>query len=88
MQIYLETVIGREDYAKEVKLYGLGPRLLNRYRDIFRRLYKEDRALTIRRDAWGFGLGLINTLVNLKLGLPSAAGNNSMEIVNDVAIGH
>ncbi|MFL5817967.1 MAG: hypothetical protein ACJ76L_10240 [Conexibacter sp.] len=36
----------------------------------------------------GFGLGLINTLVNLKLGLPSAAGNNSMEIVNDVAIGH
>ncbi len=62
MQIYLETVIGREDYAKEVKLYGLGPRLLDRYRDIFRRLYQEDRALTIRRDAWGFGLGLIATL--------------------------
>jgi ATP-binding cassette subfamily B protein len=62
MQIYLETVIGREDYAKEVKLYGLGPRLLRRYRDIFQRLYKEDRALTIRRDAWGFGLGLIGTL--------------------------
>jgi ATP-binding cassette subfamily B protein len=61
MQIYLETVIAREDYAKEVKLYGLGPRLLERYRDIFRRLYAEDRALTIRRDAWGFGLGLIGT---------------------------
>ncbi|HET9388238.1 MAG TPA: ABC transporter ATP-binding protein [Steroidobacteraceae bacterium] len=62
MQIYLETVIAREDYAKEVKLYGLGPRLLERYRDIFRRLYSEDRALTIRRDAWGFGLGLVATL--------------------------
>jgi ATP-binding cassette subfamily B protein len=62
MQIYLETVLGREDYAKEVKLYGLGPRLLDRYRDIFHRLYKEDRALTIRRDAWGFGLGLVGTL--------------------------
>jgi ATP-binding cassette subfamily B protein len=62
MQIYLETVLAREDHAKEVKLYGLGPRLLERYRDIFRRLYKEDRALTIRRDAWGFGLGLIATL--------------------------
>jgi ATP-binding cassette subfamily B protein len=61
MQIYLETVLAREDHAKEVKLYGLGPRLLERYRDIFRRLYKEDRALTIRRDAWGFGLGLIGT---------------------------
>src|SRR3984893_18003897 len=34
MQIYLETVIAREDYAKEVKLYGLGPRLLDRYRDM------------------------------------------------------
>jgi ATP-binding cassette, subfamily B, bacterial len=62
MQIYLETVLAREDHAKEVKLYGLGPRLLERYRDIFRRLYKEDRALTIRRDLWGFGLGLIGTV--------------------------
>src|SRR5580658_4024917 len=32
MQIYLETVIAREDHAKEVMLYGLGPRLLERYR--------------------------------------------------------
>jgi hypothetical protein len=35
----------------------------------------------------GLGLGLINSLVNLRLRLPSAAGNNSMEIVNDVALG-
>jgi hypothetical protein len=35
----------------------------------------------------GLGLGLINTLVNLKLGLPSASGNNSIEVVNDVAVG-
>jgi ATP-binding cassette, subfamily B, bacterial len=61
MQLYLETVIAREDHAKEVMLYGLGPRLLERYRDIFRRLYAEDRALTLRRDAWGFVLGLIGT---------------------------
>lgn len=62
MQLYLETVLAREDHAKEVKLYGLGPRLLDRYRDIFARLYREDRALTIRRDTWGFVLGLIGTL--------------------------
>ncbi len=62
MQIYLETVIAREDNVKEVKLFGLGPLLLNRYRDIFRRLYKADRALAIRRDGWGFLLGLIGTL--------------------------
>jgi ATP-binding cassette subfamily B protein len=62
MQTYLETVLAREDHVKEVKLYGLGPRLLQRYRDIFRKLYEADRALTVRRDAWGFGLGLIATL--------------------------
>jgi ATP-binding cassette subfamily B protein len=61
MQIYLETVLAREDHAKEVMLFGLGPRLLERYRDIFRRLYAEDRALTVRRDAWGFALGLVGT---------------------------
>ncbi|MDE2448646.1 MAG: ABC transporter ATP-binding protein, partial [Gammaproteobacteria bacterium] len=64
MQTYLETVLAREDHAKEVKLYGLGPRLLQRYRDIFHTLYEEDRALTVRRDAWGFGLGLIATLTS------------------------
>ena len=62
MQLYLETVLAREDYAKEVKLYGLGERLLQRYRAIFNRLYREDRKLTIRRDTWGFGLGLIGTV--------------------------
>ncbi|HZV74455.1 MAG TPA: hypothetical protein VFF79_12125 [Conexibacter sp.] len=34
----------------------------------------------------GLGLGLINALVNLKLGLPSAAGNNSIEIKNNIGI--
>ena len=61
MQTYLETVLAREDHAKEVKLFGLGPRLLQRYRDIFTRLYREDRALSIRRDSWGFGLSLVAT---------------------------
>jgi len=61
MQIYLESVLAREDTAKEVKLFQLGPRLLDRYRDIFTRLYREDRDLTLRRDAWGFGLGLLGT---------------------------
>lgn len=60
-QAYLETVIAREDYAKEVQLFGLGPRLLARYRGIFETLYAEDRSLTIRRGAWGYGLGLLST---------------------------
>ncbi|HTE40088.1 MAG TPA: ABC transporter ATP-binding protein, partial [Steroidobacteraceae bacterium] len=61
MQMYLETVIAREDHAKEVKLFGLGPLMLQRYQDIYNKLYAADRDLTIRRDTWGFFLGLLGT---------------------------
>ena len=61
MQIYLESVLARDENAKEVKLFELGPRFLDRYRDIFARLYREDRDLTVRRDTWGFALGLLGT---------------------------
>jgi ABC-type multidrug transport system fused ATPase/permease subunit len=60
-QMYLESVIAREDSAKEVMLFGLGPTLLDRYDLIFRRLYREDRNLTMRRGAWGLLLGLVST---------------------------
>ncbi|MCB9666344.1 MAG: ABC transporter ATP-binding protein [Alphaproteobacteria bacterium] len=60
-QNYLEVLLAREDHAKEVKLFGLGPELLRRYHAIFERLYAEDRALTLRRGAWGAALGLLGT---------------------------
>jgi ABC-type multidrug transport system fused ATPase/permease subunit len=60
-QHYLETLIAREDFAKEVKLYQLGEMLLERYRDIFYQLYDEDRNLTIRRGQWGYLLSLLST---------------------------
>ncbi len=61
-QTYLETLIAREDFAKEVKLYQLGSMLLERYRSIFNRLYGEDRDLTIRRGVWGYLLSLLSTV--------------------------
>ena len=60
-QAYLETLIAREDSAKEVMLFGLGPTMLGRYDEIFRRLYVEDRNLTLRRGVWGFILGLLSS---------------------------
>lgn len=60
-QMYLETVLAREDYAKEVKLYGLGDLFLQRYREIFELLFAEDRKLTLRRGLWGWVLGLVGT---------------------------
>jgi ATP-binding cassette, subfamily B, bacterial len=61
-QHYLETLLAREDYAKEVQLYQLGDILLQRYRDIFHRLYKDDRNLTIKKGVWGYLLGLLSTI--------------------------
>jgi ATP-binding cassette subfamily B protein len=61
-QNYLETVVAREDYAKEVQLYGIGPRMVDRYEEIFSKLYGEDRSLTLRRGLWAWLLGLVSTL--------------------------
>ena len=60
-QHYLETLLTREDYAKEVQLYQLGDTLLQRYHDIFDRLYDEDRRLTMQKGLWGYLLGLLST---------------------------
>lgn len=59
--IYLETLIAREDFAREVKLYQLGPTFLHRYREIFQRLFEEGRDLTLRRGGWSYGLGLLSS---------------------------
>jgi hypothetical protein len=34
----------------------------------------------------GFGLGLINAIVDSRLGLPSAGGNNSIEVTNNIGL--
>ncbi|BAY83818.1 ABC transporter-like protein [Calothrix parasitica NIES-267] len=60
-QRYLETLVAREDFAKEVKLYQLGDMLLGRYRSLFHQLYGEDRDLTIKRGFWSYLLGLLST---------------------------
>ncbi len=61
MLLYLEVVLAREDHAKEVKLFNLGPQLMGRYRGIFSDLYEEEKRLTVRRDSWGFALGLVGS---------------------------
>src|SRR5690606_18412398 len=61
-QIYLETLLAREDYVKEVKLYGLGGLFLERYREIFETLFAEDRRLTLRRGIWGWVVGIVGTV--------------------------
>ena len=61
-QMYLETLIAREDFAKEVKLFQLGNLFLDRYKNIFSRLYAEDKELTISRGIWSYLLGSLSTV--------------------------
>jgi ATP-binding cassette subfamily B protein len=61
--LYLEYVLANDEHAKEVKLLGLGPLLLGRYRSLSERFYAEDRRLAVRRAGWGYGLSLISTAV-------------------------
>jgi ATP-binding cassette subfamily B protein len=59
---YLEWLLAREDYVKELKLFGTGDLFLGRYREIFEKLYAEDKALTLRRGLWGFLLGVLSSV--------------------------
>jgi ABC-type multidrug transport system fused ATPase/permease subunit len=57
---YLEWILTRDTHVKEVKLFGLGPLILGRYRALFQKFYGEDRRLAMRRMTWGFSLGLLS----------------------------
>ena len=56
-QNYLEWILTRDSHVKEVKLVGLGPLVLQRYRDLFTKFYTEDRALAMRKSLAGLLLG-------------------------------
>jgi ATP-binding cassette, subfamily B, bacterial len=58
---YLEYVLANDDHAKEVKLFGLGPVLLDRFKDLGETFYAEDRRLALRRAGWAWALSLLGT---------------------------
>lgn len=58
---YLEYVLANNAHVKEVKLFGLGPLLLGRYKALGETFYAEDRRLTVRRAFWALFLSLLGT---------------------------
>lgn len=60
-QNYVEFVLANDAHAKEVKLFNLGPRLLERYRSMGERLFREDKQLAVKRASWGYLLSLVGT---------------------------
>jgi ATP-binding cassette subfamily B protein len=75
---YLEQVLANDEHAKEVKLFNLGPPLLDRYRALASQLFTEDRRVAIRR-AIGQSLSLLATAAfygaYLVVGLAAARGH-------------
>ena len=58
---YLEYVLANDGHAKEVKTFGLGPLLLDRYKALGEEFYEEDKKLATRRAGWAWALSLIGT---------------------------
>ncbi|HKA88908.1 MAG TPA: ABC transporter ATP-binding protein [Haliangiales bacterium] len=56
---YLEYVLANDSHAKEVKLFGLGPLFLGRYRNLGEQMFREDRGLAVKRAGWAYGLSLL-----------------------------
>ncbi|MEZ5400473.1 MAG: ABC transporter ATP-binding protein [Bryobacteraceae bacterium] len=58
---YVRMLGASQQSAKEVKLFGLGPYLTERYRALAERFYAENRRLAMRRAVTGGALNLIGT---------------------------
>jgi ATP-binding cassette subfamily B protein len=59
---YLARLLTEDSAAKEIKLFNLGDKLLERYTTLFAKFFAEDKSLAVRRAAVGFSLGLIATM--------------------------
>lgn len=59
---YLEYALANDAHAKEIRLFGLGPTLLARYKALGETLYREDTALAHRRARWAWALSLVATI--------------------------
>jgi len=57
---YLEWILTRDSHVKEVKLFQLGPLVLERYRTLFRKFFEEDRRIAVRRMRAGVLFGLLS----------------------------
>ena len=59
---YVRQVAASADTAKEVKIFGLSPFLIDRYRTISRDTYAASRRLALRRAIWGSGFAALGTI--------------------------
>ena len=59
---YLRSIGASTETAKEIKLFGLGAFIVERFARLAHEIFLENRTLSVRRNIWGGLLGAISTL--------------------------
>jgi ATP-binding cassette subfamily B protein len=59
---YVRQTAASVETAKEVKIFGLNPFLIERYRELAESFFQANRKLAIRRAGWGTALSAIGTI--------------------------
>jgi len=59
---YFSSILTSNAYVKEVKLFGLGQYLIDKWREVYKQFYRENRALSKRNHVAGFIVELFSTL--------------------------
>jgi len=58
---YIRMLGASSQSAKEVKIFGLGPHLAERYHQVSERIYEENKKVAVKRASVGFLLNLVST---------------------------
>jgi ATP-binding cassette, subfamily B, bacterial len=66
---YLSSLVTTDTYAKETKLFGLGPYFVDRFRRLGAVSYERQRKLTVNRNLNSTGWGLLSTAVGSAIAL-------------------
>lgn len=59
---YMEYVLTNDTHAKEVKVLKIGRKLIERYRTLAEKLFREDKKLAKKRTTWGYLLSLLSII--------------------------
>lgn len=66
---YLSSLVTTDTYAKETKLFGLGPYFVDRFRKLGVVSYERQRRLTVKRNVSSTSWGLLSTLAGSAIAL-------------------
>ncbi|MBR6728374.1 MAG: ABC transporter ATP-binding protein, partial [Clostridia bacterium] len=61
---YFSDLAVNKDLAKEIRIFGLGDELIDRYDTVFQRYYKGLKSLIIRENVWQIVLAVLTAAVN------------------------